>query len=114
MLRAVERRVLDHDPQSNGERTIRRREADALVAGGAYRASTGSPASARHWRRSLPDGSCLHLVMQDGHCRLHHDGFDPHASLLSLGMHMTHEARTEAAALAALAWSAVSLLARPR
>ena len=34
------------------------------------------------------------------------------ASLLSLGMHMMHEARSEAAALAALAWSAVRLLAK--
>ena len=112
MYRAVERRVLDHDPNSNGERTVTRREADTLIAGGLYRTSTGSPASAAHWRRSLPDGSCLHLVLQGPQRRLHHDAYDPHASLLSLGMHMTHEARSEAAALAALAWSAVRLLAR--
>jgi hypothetical protein len=112
MFRAIERRVLDHDPHSNGERRLRTRQADALVACGLYRASTGSPASAAHWRRSLPDGSCLHLVVQAGHCRLHHDTYDPHANLLSLGMHVTHEARTEAAAMAALAWSAVKLLAR--
>lgn len=94
MFRAIERRVLDHDPHSNGERRLRTRQADALVACGLYRASTGSPASAAHWRRSLPDGSCLHLVVQAGHCRLHHDAYDPHANLLSLGMHVTHEART--------------------
>ncbi len=109
---AVERRVLDHDANSNGERSVTRREADALIAGGLYRSSTGSPASASHWRRSLPDGSCLHLVVQARRRRLHHDAYDPHASLFSLGMHMTHEARSEAAALAALAWSAVTLLAR--
>ena len=79
MFRAIERRVLDHDPHSNGERRLRTR---------------------------------LHLVGQAGHCRLHHDTYDPHANLLSLGMHVTHEARTEAAAMAALAWSAVKLLAR--
>ena len=112
MYRAVERRVLDHDPNSNGERAITRREADPLIAGGLYRVSTGSPASAMHWRRSLPDGSCLHLVVHMRQRRLHHDAFDPHANLLSLGMHMTHEARSEAAALAALAWWAVRLLAR--
>jgi len=82
------------------------------VASGLYRASTGSPASASHWRRSMADGSCLHLVMQSRHCRLHHDAYDPHANLLSLGLHMTHEARSEAAALVVLAWSAVKLLAR--
>ena len=112
IVRAVERRVLDHDPQSNGERAVRRREADALIASGRYRASTGSPTSASHWRRSLPDGSCLHLVVEPRRRRLHHDAFDPHANLLSLVMHMAHEARSEAAALAAVGWSTVKLLAR--
>lgn len=111
MYRAVERRVLDHDANTNGERPLRRREADALIASGLYRASTGSPASASHWRRSLADGSCLHLVVEGRARRLHHDAFDPHANLLSLFMHMTHEARTEAAALAAVGWSTVKLLA---
>ena len=111
MHRAVERRVLDHDPHSNGERSVNRREADALIASGRYRPSTGSPASASHWRRSLADGSCLHLVVEGRRRRLHHDAFDPHANLLSMFMHMTHEARTEAAALAAVAWSTVRLLA---
>ncbi|HEX4235534.1 MAG TPA: hypothetical protein VH041_14660 [Caldimonas sp.] len=111
MYRAVERRVLDHDPSSNGERPVTRREADALTASSLYHASTGSPASASHWRRSLADGSCLHLVIEGRRRRLHHDAFDPHANLLSLLMHMTHEARPEAAALAAVAWSTVKLLA---
>ena len=112
MYRAAERRVLDHGPESNGERPVTKREAEALIASRLYRRSTGSPASAAHWRRPLPDGSCLHLVVEVRRARLHHDAYDPHASLLSLGMHATHEARTEAAALAALAWSAISLLAR--
>jgi len=111
IVRAVERRVLDHGPHSNGERPVARRDAAALVASGRYRASTGSPASASHWRRSLPDGSCLHLVIEGKRRRLHHDAFDPHANLLSLVMHMTHEARSEAAALAAVGWSTVKLLA---
>ena len=110
-LRACERLVLEHDAASNGERRISRREADALVASGLYRTSTGSPASALHWRRRLPDGSCLHLVITSQRCRLHHDAFDPHASALSLAMHVTHEARHEAAALVAIAWSALSVLA---
>ena len=113
-FRGCERRVLAHDAASNGERRIARRDADALIAGGLYRTSTGSPASASHWRRRLPDGSCLHLVIEQERCRLHHDAFDPHASLLSLAMHATHEARHEAAALAALAWSALSVLAHER
>jgi hypothetical protein len=109
---AIERRVLDHDAGSNGERPVRRREVDALLASGFYRASTGAPASASHWRRSLADGSCLHLVVESRHRRLHHDEFDPRASLLSLGLHMTHEARSEAVALVALGWSVVNQLAK--
>lgn len=112
-LRACERWVLAHDRASNGERLISQREVTALVATGLYAASTGSPTSASHWRRALPDGSCLHLVVEARRRRLHHDVFDPHGNLLSLVMHMTHEARPEAAALAALAWSVVSLLAQP-
>ncbi len=111
IYRAVERKALDHEPRSNGERPVTRREADALTASGHYRPSTGSPATALHWRRSLADGSCLHLVIQERTRRLHHDAFDPHANLLSLVMHMTHEARSEAAVMAAVAWSTVSLLA---
>jgi hypothetical protein len=110
--RAVERRVLAHGPSSNGEQTLTKRDAEALIASGLYRPSTGSPASAAHWRRALPDGSCLHLVIEARRRRLHHDAYDPRANLLSLGMHMTHEARSEAAAIAALAWSAITLLAR--
>ena len=109
---AVERRVLDHDFRSNGERLVTRKEARALIASGQYRKSTGSPSSAVHYRRSLGDGSCLHLVIEGDRRRLHHDAFDPHASLFSLGMHVTHEARFEAAAYGALAWSVVKLLAR--
>lgn len=112
MLRASERRVLAHDAHSNGERAVSRREADALVAAGHYQASSGAPLVATHWRRRMPDGSCLHLVIEAQGCRLHHDAFDPRASLLSLGLHMSHEARAEAAAFAALAWSTVSLLSR--
>lgn len=111
-FRACERRVLAHGPASNGECAIARRDAAVLVAGGLYRESSGSPASAQHWRRRLADGSCLHLVIEPRRCRLHHDSYDPDAGLMSMTMHMVHEARSEAAALAALGWSAVNLLAQ--
>lgn len=108
----VERQVLDHDVRSNGERSVTRKEADALVASGHYRKSTGAPHDATHYRRSLSDGSCLHLVIEGRRMRLHHDAFDPHTSLFSLGMHLMHEARSEAVTFGALAWSAIKLLAR--
>ncbi len=71
-----------------------------------------SPHDASHFRRSLSDGSCLHLVLERRRTRLHHDAFDPHASPLSLGMHLLVEARSEAVSYGALAWSVIRLLAR--
>ena len=109
---AVERQVLAHDAHANGERAISRREARLLIASGHYRESTGAPYDAAHYRRRLADGSCLHLVLEKRRTRLHHDAFDPHAGPLSLGLHLMHEARTEAVSSGALAWSVIRLLAR--
>jgi hypothetical protein len=108
----VERRVLDHDLRSNGERLVSKAQARLLIASTYYRESTGSPHGATHYRRSLSDGSCLHLVIEDRRMRLHHDAFDPHSNLFSLGMHVMHEARSEAVAFGALVWSGIKLLAR--
>ncbi|MBC7780433.1 MAG: hypothetical protein H7125_10050 [Proteobacteria bacterium] len=108
----MERRILAHDVRSNGEQLITRKEARALIASGHYRPSTGAPYGATHYRRSLDDGSCLHLVVEARRVRLHHDEFDPHANLVSLGMHVLHEARSEAVSCGALAWSMIKLLAR--
>ena len=109
---AVESRVLEHDLRSNGEQLITRREARILIASGHYRESTGSPHDATHFRRSLNDGSCLHLVLEKRRTRLHHDAFDPHANPLSLCMHLMHEARSESVSYGALAWTVIKLLAR--
>ena len=108
----VERRVLDHDLRSNGEQLVTRKEARALIASGYYRESTGSPHTATHYRRSLSDGSCLHLVVEGRRMRLHRDAFDPHANLFSLAMHLMHEARSEAVSYGAVAWGVIKLLAR--
>jgi hypothetical protein len=111
MRLAAERRLLDSNLRPNTEERLTRREFEALLASGRYRLSTGFPATARHWRRSLPGGACLHLVVEGRRRRLHRDSYDPHASLMSLCMHATHEAQTEAAAMIALSWAAISLLA---
>jgi hypothetical protein len=108
----VECEVLDHDRFSNGERTIDRRRAEALVASGHYRPSTGFPYGAQHYRRPIRDGSCLHLVIGDESNRLHHDAFNPHAGPYALCMHLTGEAKSEVVAYCAMAWSVVKLLAR--
>lgn len=107
----VELAVLDHGALSNGERGVTPEEAHVLIASGYYRESAGSPYGARHYRRSLSDGSCLHLVVEDDRARLHHDGFDPHAGPFSLCMHLTHEARSEAVSYCAAAWSLLKVLA---
>jgi hypothetical protein len=112
MRYAVERRVLSLDERANGEQPVTKREARRLIASGYYRASTGSPHTATHYRRSLGDGSCLHLVVDGGRMRLHLDRFDPHSNPFSLAMHLTHEARSEAVSYCALGWSVVKLLAR--
>jgi hypothetical protein len=112
MYNGVERSVLDHDRLSNGEQLVTRDETRLLIASGYYGKSTGSPYGATHFRRSLSDGSCLHLVIEEHRRRLHHDTFDPHAGLFALGMHLTHEAKSEAVSCCAMAWSLVKLLAR--
>ena len=108
----VERSVLDHEVFSNGERSVTLRQARELISSGYYRKSTGNPYGAAHFRRTLGDGSCLHLVVEGRRGRLHHDAFDPHTSAYSLAMHLTHEARSEAAVFFALTWSVLRLLSR--
>lgn len=112
MYHPVECAVLDHDRASNGERAVTRDEADILVASGLYRQSAGFPYGATHFRRSLQDRSCLHLVVDGESGRLHHDAFDPHAGPFALCMHLTHEAKSETVAYCAVAWSLLKLLAR--
>lgn len=87
-------------------------QADALIASGHYRLSSGFPYEATQYRRSNDDGSCMHLVWRDGLPRLHRDKYDPHASPMSMYMHLTNEARFETAATCALGWSLIRLLAR--
>lgn len=111
MYNDVEHSVLAHDHLSNGERAVTHGDASTLIASGRYRKSMGYPHSAVHYRRSLSDGSCLHLVVEARRNRLHHDTFDPHAGLFGLCMHLTHEARSEAVAYGAIAWKVVKLLA---
>lgn len=108
----VELAALSHGRFSNGEQSVTSAEADALIASGHYRESTGAPLGALHYRRSLEDFSCLHLVIQGEDRRIHHDSFDPHRSSFTLAMHIAHDAKSEAVSLVALAWNLVSILAR--
>jgi hypothetical protein len=107
-----ERALFDLDDLAGREIMLSDAQADRLVASGRYRPSTGYPYSGSHYRCSNADGSCLHLVWREGRPHLHRDRFDPHASPLSLMMHLSNEARSECAATVAMAWSVVRLLAR--
>ena len=112
MFSAVERQVLEHDRNSNGELIISREAAQSLIASGHYLSSTGAPYTAKHFRRSLDDDSCLHLVIENDATRLHHDKFDPHAGPFSLYMHLTEEARWEVVSSCAVAVCLVKILAQ--
>lgn len=108
----IERGLFSSSDLAHREIPLTQAQAEALIASPAYRPSTGSPYGATHYRRSNADGSCLHLVFRDGQPMLHRDIFDPHASPLSLFMHLTNEARSESAATLSMAYSLVKLLAR--
>lgn len=63
-------------------------ELDSLLADPAYRSSLGDPGHATHFRRSLPDGTGLHLVIVEGRAELHRDDFDPHAGPVAMALHL--------------------------
>lgn len=69
--------------------------AEALRSTGLYRGSTGFPFWARHYRRPLPDGSCLHLVILGNVATLHRDQHDPHRGGESLIKHVLLDAPVE-------------------
>lgn len=107
-----ERQLFQYGDRVSYEIELTPDQAEALISSGHYRRSTGYPYEAKQYRRSNADGSCLHLVWRDNVPQLHRDAFDPHASPMSLYMHLSNEARFETAATCALAISLVKLLAR--
>lgn len=85
-LSALERRALSLPA---GEAiALTPEELDTLLADPAYRSSLGDPGHATHFRRGLPDGSGLHLVIVDGRAELHRDAFDPHAGPGAMALHL--------------------------
>lgn len=84
----------------------------ALLADPAYRESLGQPGHARHYRRSLPDGTGLHLVLFEDRAELHHDRYDPHAGPAALLLHLATDSPREALSLAAAGLSVLLRLGR--
>ena len=72
--------------------------ARTLLESGLYRISWGSPPWAHHFRRSLPDRSCLHLVINQDRATLHRDRWDPRRGSLELARHCVEEAPFETGA----------------
>ncbi len=77
-------------------------QVDVLLTDPGYRSSLGTPAHATHFRRALPDGRGLHLVITtDGAAALHWDRYDPQASPTGLAMHLLTEAPQHAVSVLA-------------
>jgi hypothetical protein len=72
----------------------------ALLANVAYHPSLGDPASATHFRRSLTDGSCMHLIIAGEAAELHRDRYDPHGGPALLVAHLMTESPRPAASVA--------------
>ena len=82
---------------------LSRPEVNRLLSDPAYRSSLGTPAHATHFRRTLPDGRGMHLVIAaDGSAGLHWDRFDPQASPAGLVLHLLTDAPDQALSLLAV------------
>ncbi len=89
----IERRVMEADPGATVP--LSQAEVDQLLSDPAYQASLGQPASALHYRKALPEGGALHLVLQNGRGELHRDLHDPHGGIQELGRHLAAESPRE-------------------
>ncbi len=72
-------------------------QAQALLDSGCFKPSTGWPPWVSHYRCSLSDGTCLHLVIDGDAATLHRDRFDPHQGAVSLLKHLVSDAPVETA-----------------
>ena len=107
-LSAVERAALERPA---GEGVPVGGEALALLlADPAYRPSLGDPGHAAHYRRALPDGTGLHLVVAAGRAELHRDRFDPHAGPAAMLLHLATDSPGQALSLLAAGWAALRRL----
>ncbi|MQA89732.1 MAG: hypothetical protein GEU90_05790 [Gemmatimonas sp.] len=83
-----------------------------LLASPDYHPSLGDPGHARHFRRALPDGTGLHLVIVDGRAELHRDLFDPHRGPVAMLLHVATDSPTQVMSLFAAGWSVLHRLGR--
>lgn len=93
MLATSEHNVLHSG--SNAPLAISSEEARRLRSSVGYQPSFGANLLATHYRRSLADGSCLHLVSDGGQHALHRDKHDPRRNVASFINHLIHDAPLE-------------------
>jgi len=108
-LQPIECRVLEGAIQGLTEE-LAQSDLDVLMHCGLYRSSLGNPPHAQHFRRSMTDGTCLHLIIERGVGSLHCDRFDPHRDPMSFVCHLLTEARQESLSATLTAWSIARLL----
>ena len=84
-----------------------------LLANPAYRSSLGHPGHALHFRRTLPDGTGLHLVIREGRAELHRDLFDPHAGPGALALHLVTDAPAYVLGAVAAGWAVLRRMGGP-
>jgi len=85
---------------------------DRLLASPDYHPSLGDPGTARHYRRGLPDGTGLHLVVTETGAELHRDLFDPHAGPGAILLHLATDSPRQALALLEAGWSVLRRIGR--
>lgn len=85
---------------------------ERLLTDPAYRPSLGHPGHATHYRRGLPDGGGLHLVVIGQEAELHRDLFDPHAGPGAMMLHLATDAPTHLLGVIAAGWSVLRRLGR--
>lgn len=109
VLSPVERQVMELAP---GEALpLTRAQVEGLLVDPGYRSSLGHPPQARHFRRTLPDGGGLHLVIgEDGAAELHRDLHDPHAGPARFLMHLYTDAPGQTLSLLSAGWAVVRRL----
>jgi hypothetical protein len=86
--------------------------AERLLATPDYHPSLGDPGHARHFRRALPDGTGLHLVIAEDRAELHRDLFDPHRGPAAMLLHLATDSPRQVLSLLAAGWSALHRLGR--
>jgi hypothetical protein len=110
VLHEVERAALGMPPGEGVALTAA--DVDGLLANPAYRASLGQPGTATHFRRSLPGGGGLHLVVTPQGAELHRDQHDPHGGPLSMLFHLATDSPLQALGTLAVGWSVLGRIGR--